>query len=134
MCSDYVERSEQGAEQRHRDCGSSGFVESVRTQITRRPQVAVMYPNGTWLNDPGVVLNTPVEGGPGGINSDRYTIIAKAKDAGADVPGARRDIDTTGLTGKFNIRLEYAPARDRNSGAAWAEARIGQGRRSAVGH
>src|SRR4051812_13451040 len=39
----------------------------------------VIYANGVEAADPGVVSTTPVEGGPGWINSERYTINAKAE-------------------------------------------------------
>jgi len=39
----------------------------------------VMNANGVRSTNPGVVLSTPIEGGPGWINSERYTISAIAE-------------------------------------------------------
>ena len=38
-----------------------------------------MYPDGTLISDPNIVFRTPIEGGPGWVNSERYTIVATAR-------------------------------------------------------
>ena len=47
-------------------------------------QMAYLIFQNDTRNQPGVVVNTPVEGGPGWINSERYTITATADGAASE--------------------------------------------------
>jgi uncharacterized protein (TIGR03435 family) len=62
------------------------------------------YADGRLASDPNVVFNTPIEGGPGWVNSERYTITAKAADAAS--PGTMMGPMTrTLLEDRFKLRI-----------------------------
>jgi len=64
----------------------------------------VLYADGTLASDPNALFNTPVEGGPGWVNSERYTIAAKAADAAS--PGTMMGPMTRSLLeDRFKLRI-----------------------------
>jgi uncharacterized protein (TIGR03435 family) len=75
----------------------------------------VIYANGTRLDDAGIILNTPVDGGPGWIHSDRYTIAAKA-DGEASEGTMRGPMFRALLEERFKLRIR----RERRDVDAYA--------------